>query len=77
MSFILFKVDVQSSRKDNEKLQIEIQELRMKKTMEDRSAENKALQTSMSEQGAQEKEEKKVRLVTKALEVWSIMTSNH
>lgn len=69
MSFILFKVDVQSSRKDNEKLQIEIQELRMKKTMEDRSAENKALQTSMSEQGAQEKEEKKVRLVTKALEV--------
>lgn len=60
---------MQSSRKDNEKLQIEIQELRMKKTMEDRSAENKALQTSMSEQGAQEKEEKKVRLVTKALEV--------
>lgn len=60
---------MQSSRKDNEKLQIEIQELRMKKTMEDRSAENKAFQTSMSEQGAQEKEQKKVRLVTKALEV--------
>lgn len=60
---------MQSSRKDNEKLQIEIQELRMKKTMEDRSAENKALQTSMSEQGAQEKEQKKVRLATKALEV--------
>lgn len=37
--------------------------------MEDRSAENKAFQTSMSEQGAQEKEQKKVRLVTKALEV--------
>lgn len=37
--------------------------------MEDRSAENKALQTSMSEQGAQEKEQKKVRLATKALEV--------
>ncbi|XP_067225848.1 calcium-binding and coiled-coil domain-containing protein 2 [Chanodichthys erythropterus] len=58
----LLQVDVQSSRKDNEKLQIEIQELRMKKTMEDRSAENKALQTSMSEQGAQEKEQKKVQI---------------
>ncbi|XP_051770560.1 calcium-binding and coiled-coil domain-containing protein 2 [Ctenopharyngodon idella] len=58
----LLQVDVQSSRKDNEKLQIEIQELRMKKTMEDRSAENKAFQTSMSEQGAQEKEQKKVQI---------------
>jgi len=54
---------VQSSRKDNEKLLNEIQALKMNKTLEDRRAENKALQTSMLEQGAQEKEEHKVRLV--------------
>uniref|UniRef100_A0A8C1DXW0 Calcium binding and coiled-coil domain 2 n=1 Tax=Cyprinus carpio carpio TaxID=630221 RepID=A0A8C1DXW0_CYPCA len=53
----LLQVDVQSSRKDYEKLQTEIQELRMKKTLEDRRAENKALQTSFSEHEAQLKEE--------------------
>lgn len=63
MAFLLFQVDVQSSRKDNEKLLIEIQALKMSKTLEDRRAENKALQASMLEQGAHEKEEHKVRLV--------------
>ncbi|KAK7134647.1 hypothetical protein R3I93_017927 [Phoxinus phoxinus] len=58
----LLQVDVQSSRKDNEKLLIEIQTLKMSKTLEDRGAENKALQRSMSEQGAQEKEENKVQI---------------
>uniref|UniRef100_A0A8C2AH56 Calcium binding and coiled-coil domain 2 n=1 Tax=Cyprinus carpio TaxID=7962 RepID=A0A8C2AH56_CYPCA len=53
----LLQVDVQSSRKDYEKLQTEIQELRMKKTLEDRRAENKALQTSFSEHETQLKEE--------------------
>ncbi|XP_067286678.1 calcium-binding and coiled-coil domain-containing protein 2 [Pseudorasbora parva] len=58
----LLQVDVQNSRKDNEKLHIEIQALKMKETLEDRRAENKALQTSMLEQGAQEKEENKVKI---------------
>ncbi|XP_077057111.1 calcium-binding and coiled-coil domain-containing protein 2 isoform X2 [Siphateles boraxobius] len=58
----LLQVDVQSSRKDNEKLLIEIQALKMSKTLEDRRAENKALQTSMLEQGAQEKEDNKVQI---------------
>ncbi|XP_016401602.1 calcium-binding and coiled-coil domain-containing protein 2 [Sinocyclocheilus rhinocerous] len=53
----LLQVDVQSSRKDYEKLHTEIQELRMKNTPEDRRAENKALQTSLSEHEAQLKEE--------------------
>ncbi|XP_016091940.1 calcium-binding and coiled-coil domain-containing protein 2-like [Sinocyclocheilus grahami] len=53
----LLQVDVQSSRKDYEKLYTETQELRMKNDLEDRRAENKALQTSFSEQEAQLKEE--------------------
>ncbi|XP_073684331.1 calcium-binding and coiled-coil domain-containing protein 2 [Garra rufa] len=58
----LLQVDVQSSRKDYEKLHAEIQELRLKKALEDRRAENKALQTSLSEQEAQWKEENKVQI---------------
>ncbi|KAI2658492.1 Calcium-binding and coiled-coil domain-containing protein 2 [Labeo rohita] len=58
----LLQVDVQSSRKDYEKLHAEIQELRMKRALEDRRAENKSLQTSILEQEAQRKEENKVQI---------------
>ncbi|XP_059401941.1 tax1-binding protein 1 homolog isoform X2 [Carassius carassius] len=53
----LLQVDVQSSRKDYEKLYTEIQGLRMKKDLEEQRAENKALQASFSENEAQLKEE--------------------
>ncbi|XP_051958480.1 calcium-binding and coiled-coil domain-containing protein 2-like isoform X3 [Xyrauchen texanus] len=54
----LLQVDVQSSRKHNEKLHAEIQELRVKKTLENLNDENKALQVSISEQGGEENDKK-------------------
>lgn len=50
----LLQVDVQSSRKGYDKLHTEMQECRM---MEDRTVENKALQTSLSKHESQSKEE--------------------
>ncbi|XP_051530340.1 calcium-binding and coiled-coil domain-containing protein 2-like [Myxocyprinus asiaticus] len=51
----LLQVDVQSSRKDNEKLHAEIQELiKEKKTLEDLKDENKSLHASISERGGEE-----------------------
>ncbi|XP_018978951.1 calcium-binding and coiled-coil domain-containing protein 2 [Cyprinus carpio] len=58
----LLQVDVQSSRKDYEKLYTEVQELRMKNDLEERRAENKALQASFSENEAQLKENSKVQI---------------
>lgn len=50
----------------------------MKKTLEDRRDENKALQTSLSDHESQLKEENsKVRLVTEAYPFGSLKTSNH
>ncbi|XP_043109265.1 calcium-binding and coiled-coil domain-containing protein 2 [Puntigrus tetrazona] len=63
----LLQVDVQSSRKDYEKLQTDIQELRRKKTLEDRRAENKALQTYLSEHEEQMKEENSKTVQIQAL----------
>ncbi|XP_051523473.1 calcium-binding and coiled-coil domain-containing protein 2-like [Myxocyprinus asiaticus] len=57
--FQLLQVDMQSSRKDNEKLHAEIQELIIaKKTLENLNDENKALQASISEQ---EENDKKIQ----------------
>ncbi|KAL1264339.1 hypothetical protein QQF64_004694 [Cirrhinus molitorella] len=58
----LLQVDVQSSRKDYEKLHAEIQDLSLKKAPEDWRAENKSLKRSLSEQEAQWKEENKVQI---------------
>lgn len=52
MALFLLQVDVQSSKKNNEKLHAEIEELlRVKKTLEDQREENRALQASMSGEG--------------------------
>ncbi|XP_051968620.1 calcium-binding and coiled-coil domain-containing protein 2 [Xyrauchen texanus] len=51
----LLQVDMQSSRKDNEKLHAEIQELiKVKKTLEDLRDENKGLHASISVRGGEE-----------------------
>lgn len=65
----LLQLDVQSSRKDNEKLQMEIQELR-----KDCRAENKALQTSMLEQRAQENDKVQIQaLLTQLTEARGLL----
>ncbi|XP_052426875.1 calcium-binding and coiled-coil domain-containing protein 2-like [Carassius gibelio] len=58
----LLQVDVQSSKKDYEKLHAEIQELRIKKTLEDRRAENKALQTSLEHEAQQKEDNCKIQV---------------
>ncbi len=66
---------MQSSRKGYDKLHTEMQECRM---MEDRTVQNKALQTSLSKHESQSKEENsKVRLVTEAYPFGSLKTLNH
>ncbi|XP_066522213.1 calcium-binding and coiled-coil domain-containing protein 2 [Hoplias malabaricus] len=55
----LLQVDVQSSRKENDRLHAEIQELMgVKREVEELLEENKALRTSLSEQGPSEGDKK-------------------
>lgn len=72
----LLEVDVQSSKKNNEKLHGEIEELlRVKKALEDQREENRALQASMSGQGGDDYKVQIQALLTQLTESRGLLRS--